>query len=230
MILVNDKNILDHNKITLNLIRQISREGKKMLNNKKNTIDSTDMALIISADNFLKYNKFNKDVVPIVTKKDALNCFNGFYAAIAMDCFLRLKNDPKSDMIKKEIAERAACALFYIIWNIGMNNDNVEYKKIPTLSYSLDLSRGVRCISKIGFFVVHPDDPEDRLYFDLLKLCREFINEDVVETNVGPGVDSGSCAYRLRKEMHRVCRDNTDLGKPPERIAEIIDEYRNGSK
>ena len=230
MILVNDKNILDYDMITLNLIRQISKEGKKLLNNKKNTLDSTDMALILSADNFLSYNKMNKYVVPIFTEKDALNCFNGFYTAIAMDCFLRLKNDPKSEMIKKEIAERAACALFYIIWNTDLSNDNVEYKKIPALSYSLDIFRGVRCISKIGFFVVHPDDPEDRLYFDLLKLCREFINEDVVETNVGPGVDSGSCAYRLRKEMHRVCRDNTDLGKPPERIAEIIDEYRNGSK
>lgn len=224
MITYGDTNMLEHEHITLEMIRFISKKLTQELKKDNSKFDSADKALIFAANNFLSYNKIDKRVNPIMSDDDAANCFDGFYSVVNADYMISMKRSANAEFTKKEIAERVACALLFIIWNIPLSNDQVKYKKIPLLSYTLDLPTGRRCITKIGFRVVHPDDPDDEVYLDLLKLGKEIVENDVIEMTIGAGLDTGYCAYRIFRAMDTACRIDPNTLEEPERIMDIINE------
>ena len=111
MITYGDTNMLEHEHITLEMIRFISKKLTQELKKDNSKFDSADKALIFAANNFLSYNKIDKRVNPIMSDDDAANCFDGFYSLVNADFMISMKRSANAEFTKNEIAERDDCDL-----------------------------------------------------------------------------------------------------------------------
>ena len=131
------------------------------------------------------------------------------------------------------MVDRMASVLFFQVWNaynayksglIPMGTPNgIHYETRMCLDYGVDIAFGENHFRKIGVQIINPEDPQHPEYFDALKICRQFAENDLVDMDGGFGfaIDMPYFTYRLFKKFAKAHWEPFDMDEP-ESIQEMM--------